>query len=161
VIFVTVGTQLPFERLIDAVDNWARQHPEVEVFAQTGPTQRPPKHMQHADFLPPARANMLMRTADLVVAHAGMGSILSALGHARPILVMPRKAAAREHRNDHQIATARWLESRPGVHVAWEEGQIADFLDRRSQLGSGPALPSTADGGLVQQLHDYLVSDTR
>ena len=33
-IFATVGTQLPFDRLIAAVDRWAGTRPGREVFAQ-------------------------------------------------------------------------------------------------------------------------------
>ena len=35
-IFATVGTQLPFDRLIVALDQWAASSPDVEVFAQIG-----------------------------------------------------------------------------------------------------------------------------
>ena len=35
-IFATVGTQLPFDRLIRGLDSWAECNPEVEVFAQIG-----------------------------------------------------------------------------------------------------------------------------
>ena len=33
-----------------------------------------------------------------------------------------------EHRNDHQMATARELTDRPGIKVAWDTGDLASLL---------------------------------
>jgi len=54
VIFVTVGTQLPFDRLIRGVDLWAAEHPDIPVFGQTGTIAGDgytPKHMEHSSTL--------------------------------------------------------------------------------------------------------------
>lgn len=155
-IFVTVGTQLPFDRLVLAVDAWAAAHPDVEVFAQTGPTGHPPKHLRHVEFLKPARAEELMRNAELIVAHAGIGSIVSALRFQRPIVVMPRRADQREHRNDHQLATAKRLVGRPGVFVVWDADELANRLDGRDRLITGAALGPYAAGPLVDRLAAYI-----
>lgn len=155
-IFVTVGTQLAFDRLVMAVDKWAEANPDIEVFAQVGPCVRRPRAIPHADFVPPAKADALIRQAELIVAHAGMGSILTALRFQRPILIMPRKVGLGEHRNDHQIATARWLDGRAGVSVAWSESEIPEKLDQRRLLAAGPRLGEFASGPLVQRLGDYI-----
>ncbi len=151
-IFITVGTQLPFDRLVSAVDAWARDHPDLKFFAQVGPTANPPTNLPWVSFVPPSRADHLIRQATLIVAHAGMGSVLTALRYHRPILIMPRLAALGEHRNDHQLATARWLSTRPGVAVAWDETEVAGMLDKRQLLTAGPQLPETASGPLVDRL---------
>jgi len=36
VILVTVGSMLPFDRLIEAMDKWAADHPGHSLFAQIG-----------------------------------------------------------------------------------------------------------------------------
>ena len=63
-----------------------------------------------------------MDAAAAIVAHAGMGTILTALETGKRLLVMPRRAALGEHRNDHQLATvsrspswaaSRWQSTRP------------------------------------------------
>lgn len=155
-IFVTVGTQLPFDRLIGAVDLWARSHPEVEAFAQIGPGGRPPRHLDHAELLPPSRTTELIERAELVVAHAGMGSVLTALRSRKAILVLPRRAEWGEHRNDHQVATARWLSTRAGVHVAWTAEEIPGRLDAREAMVSGPQLPEFASGPLIAALAEFI-----
>ena len=52
-IFATVGTQLPFLRLMDALDAIAARH-GVEIFAQTGDDAYFAKHMETAASLDPA-----------------------------------------------------------------------------------------------------------
>lgn len=155
-IFVTVGTQLAFDRLIAAMDGWAAANPSEEVFAQTGPAREAPKSMEHAEFVPPARADELFRKATLIVSHAGMGSILTALKYRKPIIVVPRKASLGEHRNEHQLATAKWLGDRPGVHVAWETEELLGMLDDRAALAAGQGIPEFASEDFTSKLKEYL-----
>lgn len=65
-----------------------------------------------------------------MVAHAGMGTVLTALELGKPLLLLPRRGDLHETRNDHQLATARWLQDRPGIHIAWEAPELAPLLDR-------------------------------
>jgi len=39
-IFATVGTQLPFDRLLLGLESWAERNPGIPVFAQTGSTRQ-------------------------------------------------------------------------------------------------------------------------
>ena len=49
--------------------------------------------------------------------------------HGAPIVVMPRRGALRETRNDHQIATAVALSAQGRVSVAMDETELAGVLD--------------------------------
>lgn len=140
-IFVTVGTELPFDRLVDAVDEWAfTEGCHHEVFAQIGPSTRPPAHIRWARFLEGPQFRQLLCAADLTVAHAGMGTILSALQYQRPLIVVPRRASLGEHRSEHQLATAERLSALGRVEVAPDEVELvarlgADRYDSRSAIG--------------------------
>ncbi|MBN8613368.1 MAG: hypothetical protein J0L92_22430 [Deltaproteobacteria bacterium] len=130
-IFVTVGAQMPFDRLVHAVDAWAyTRGRSADVLAQIGPSVAPPSHVKHVRFLEPAEFDRAYDEADLVVAHAGTGSILAALERGKAIVVMPRRAALRETRNDHQVATAKAFAAIGSVPVAWDETELAEVLDR-------------------------------
>lgn len=155
-IFVTVGTQLAFDRLIGAVDGWCAEHPDVRVFAQVGPTKLEIEHIEHEAFLAPDKANSLFLEASLIVAHAGMGSVLTALKFRKPILIVPRKASLGEHRNDHQLATAKWLSGRPGIRVAWDEGEIAKLLDQHSSFQGGGEISDHASPELIARLKNFI-----
>ncbi|MDA3970415.1 MAG: glycosyltransferase [Desulfobulbaceae bacterium] len=128
-ILVTVGAQLPFDRLIRTVDEWARGNNRSDVFAQTGKTEWLPTHIEAAPFLSPQEFQDKFAAADLIVAHAGMGTIINALEYGKPILVMPRKASLGEHRNDHQLATANRFLALNYVDVAFDEEELIEKLN--------------------------------
>ncbi len=155
-IFVTVGTQLPFDRLVLTVDAWAAAHPTVECFAQIGAAATPPKHVPFVPFVPAEEFDALVRRASLIVAHAGMGSVLTALRFEKPILIMPRHAAAKEHRDDHQLATARWLQERLGVRIAWTSEELQAQLDARESIPAAPGITPRATGPLIDRLRSFL-----
>lgn len=162
-IFVTVGSELPFNRLIEAVDVWTSQHPDRVVFAQVGcigAGDYQPKHMRWAALLPPVDFSRRVAEADLLVAHAGMGSILNALTAAVPIVVLPRRGHLAETRNDHQVATARHLQSFDAVHVAWNEGEVGARIDAALEhIGTAGAngLTRFASPAFTGRLRAFLV----
>lgn len=101
-IVVTTGVneRYPFTRLVDRLRTIIPAR--IDVHWQTGTTPA-------EGALPGVEMQELLRHADLVIAHAGTGSAISALesGH-RPVLV-PRRRAWGEHVDDHQLATATHL----------------------------------------------------
>lgn len=146
-IFVTVGTQLPFDRLVGAVDEWMAVHPNVEALAQIGRTDSAPLHMPSRDILSRDDLRDAMERTTLIVAHAGMGTILTSLQRGIPILVMPRLHRFGEQRNDHQLATSRALGRRPNIYVAEDETEVGPMLDR---LVPPPAFEGTPLGSDAQ-----------
>jgi UDP-N-acetylglucosamine transferase subunit ALG13 len=129
VIFVTVGAQMPFDRLIRAVDDWATSRAREDVFAQIGPSDFCPKSIRTTRFLDPREFRNRVQEADVIVAHAGMGSLITALEYGKPIIAMPRRGDLRETRNDHQIATASRLSEQGRIVVALDERQLVEKLD--------------------------------
>lgn len=155
-IFVTVGYQMSFDRLIEAVDQWAGAHPDAELFAQIGPSELEPANMPYTEFMEPSEFKERVETCSVLVAHAGMGSILTALQYGKPILVMPRHAARNETRNDHQIATSKQLATRPGIEVAMDESEIAKKLDHLANLERPPKISTTASPELIERLKRFV-----
>ena len=155
-IFITVGYQMAFDRLIGAVDDWAGEHPGAECFAQIGPKDVRPRTIPFVDFTEPEEFTARVQEASVIVAHAGMGSILTALQHGKPIVVMPRRAALRETRNDHQVATAQRLQDRPGIHVAMDESELAPILDRLAELTEIPPISGEASPDLIDHVRRFI-----
>lgn len=157
-IFVTIGTQLPFDRLIQAVDGWAGTHPAADCFAQIGQTSLKPQNMPFAPFLTAAETKERMETADLIVAHAGMGTVLSALQMGKPLLIVPRVCKFGEQRNDHQLATAAAFKSRDNVYVAMDETEVGPQLDALVDNTTfvGTPLGPHASPGLLTAVRDFI-----
>lgn len=121
-IFVTVGAQMPFDRLIKVADRWAGRNPEFEVVAQLGVgSEASPKHMRHETLMGPDRFEAACDEADILVGHAGTGTIFSAMDRNKKLVMMTRQAARRETRNDHQIATAKHFQTFANLEVCWDE----------------------------------------
>ena len=154
-IFITVGTQLPFDRLIYKLDDFFKDNQE-EVFAQIGPSEIIPKNMKYADFIKPSDIDDFYSKTELVIAHAGMGSILTALKYKKPVLVVPRRASLGEHRNEHQLATANWVKELPGVFVAMDEHEMIDILKRKNQLLSGTKISPHAEDRLINYINSFI-----
>lgn len=132
-IFVTVGMQLPFDRLMKTMDDWcAATGRGEEVFGQTcrlGRENYAPKRFSHVEELTCDEFNLRLEEAQVIVAHAGMGTIISALMLGKRIVLMPRRAAFGEQRNDHQLATVEQFASHPGVFVSMTESELPGILD--------------------------------
>lgn len=158
-IFATVGTQLPFDRLVKALDDWASEHKHTEVFAQIGCSNYRPRTLKHERFLKPSGFKHYLDKATLIVAHAGIGSILSALEIGKPVLVLPRQAEFREHRNDHQLATAKRFESMDLVWVAADAEQLKRHINAITKSGVGQqASQMPKSDRLVRHLRDFITS---
>lgn len=157
-IFLTVGTQLPFDRLVRLVDFWASKNPDAKLFGQIGPCSYSPKFFNSSDFMTPAQVDDLFSRASLIVSHAGMGSILSALKWHKPIVIFPRVAALGEHRNEHQLATANNLRDVPGVYVASSDEQLFALLDGNGSNLSGGTVSEFAQEALIDNIRAFLRS---
>jgi UDP-N-acetylglucosamine transferase subunit ALG13 len=160
-IFVTVGTDLPFDRLVKVVDQWAGETGRSDVFAQIGEGGWRPRHIAHAEFLQPPEFRARFLAADLIISHAGMGTILTALQNGKPVLVMPKLASLREHRNEHQTATARHMMARGGVSVAFDDNELRVMLGRINKLVVPVPIGDHADDGLIRGIKDFIHSPVR
>lgn len=158
-IFVTVGTQLAFPRLIDVMERYAQTSGE-EVIAQVGEETTPRDGIDVRHLIAPAAYNEIFRRARVIVAHAGIGTILSARKFGRPLVIVPRRCDLGEHRNDHQTATARALEDTPGLHVAWEAEDVPALLaSGKADFGTNQASPRR--GTLISGLAAFIAEGKR
>ncbi len=155
-ILLTVGTELPFDRLVSAVDAWAGESPDVEVVAQIGESSYQARNFATRRFIDPEEYTVILNRCAIVVAHAGMGVILNALSERRPIVVMPRLSKLGEHRNDHQVATAEAFEKRGFVRVAHDGHQVAGLLKDPCSYVQEHSIPSTASPSLVEALRSFI-----
>ncbi len=123
-IVVTVGTnrfgfRRLFERLVKIVPE------DAEVLWQTGNTDAWDLDIDARPSLPAAELDRALSRADLVIAHSGCGSALSALeAGVKPILV-PRRMRYGEHVDDHQEELANALSAR-GLAFAREVEDLTE-----------------------------------
>ncbi|MCH7961053.1 MAG: hypothetical protein IIC49_01830 [Planctomycetes bacterium] len=155
-IFVTVGAQMPFDRMVRCVDEWATKQGRRDVVAQIGPTRWRPRSIEWTEFLSPTQFLEHVKRANVIIAHAGMGSILTALQFGKPIVIMPRRGDLAETRNDHQLATAARFEGKPGVFVAQDETELSGMLDRLDSLVAGEPISEYASPELLNAIKAFI-----
>lgn len=153
-IFVTIGSMFPFDRLVRVMDAYAEANPGGEILAQIGTGDYVPAHMPHVRKLGQAEFSQAVAGAALVVAHAGMGSVITASQYGKPIVMMPRLQHWGEHTTDHQIATANWLRDKPGVYIADGDADLAPRIAEALAAGAptAPIFPPEAPPEFIARL---------
>jgi UDP-N-acetylglucosamine transferase subunit ALG13 len=167
-VFVSVGSRFPMDRLLVALDHFAAQHPTFKVSAQSGKCRQLLPHTSSRSWFNPTEFEEAVIDCDIFVSHAGMGNILLAAQHGKPIVIMPRQSQYKEHINDHQLATAEGLKDRPFIYVVntAEELQnavltIASSARPRSgiRIDEKPYNEPPQRAKLVDTLRDFLDKD--
>lgn len=156
-IFVTVGSAEPFDRLISAMDQWAGLRGRKDVFAQIGKSNYIPRHIEVVQFLGPTEFRERVQAASLVVAHAGIGSIVAALEIGKPIIVMPRRKHLGETRSDHQVATAKQFAQRQFISVAADEEDLIQKLEREEALAAPNKIQREAAPSLISAVRSFIL----
>lgn len=147
---------MPFDRLTGAVDQWAASQPGRRIFAQIGVTERRPANMSWTAFLDPSAYRQRIYEAQVVITHAGMGTILTALEFGKPILVVPRRGVLRETRNDHQVGTARALAEAGLITVAWDQARLDQWLARLDRIPAPDRISAHASLPLLTAVADFI-----
>lgn len=102
-IFVTLGTQdKEFTRLLKILDKEIQKGLIKDVVVQAGFTKYKSKRMKIFDYVSKEDFNKYMSECDLLITHAGVGSIFTALKYNKKVMAMPRLSKYHEHTNDHQ-----------------------------------------------------------
>lgn len=137
-IVVTLGTQkgFSFRRALEALVRTLPEvcAPDAEILWQTGGTDPSGLEIEAHETVPPAALKDAVSAADLVVAHAGVGSALCALDAGRTPVLLPRRVAHGEHTDDHQVLIAQELERR-GLAVVAPPQDLSEELLLRAAAG--------------------------
>ena len=104
-ILVVLGTQNnSFHRLLEEIERIIEKGIINEkVVVQAGFTKYESDKMEIFDMLPQEQFNNLIKEADLVITHGGVGSIMSAVKLGKKVIAVPRLKKYDEHVNDHQL----------------------------------------------------------
>lgn len=117
-VLVTLGTARPWgfrsllERLVTILP------PDIDVVWQTGVTDVSDLPIDAVPFLSDDGLQAEIHAADVVVAHAGVGTMLRCLEAGRVPVLVPRRVHRGEHVDDHQVQIAEVAASRGLAVVA-------------------------------------------
>lgn len=155
-IFVSVGMQMPFDRMCIAIDNWAEENGRDDVFMQIGDTRWKPRHCRFENMISPPEFRKHIETASLLVMHAGVGSIVTGIQCGVPMLLMPRLASLNETRNEHQTATVNRLGHLPGIKIAKDEKDLIRELEGFNYENRPIQMGNDASPTLIRTLEQFI-----
>lgn len=100
-IFVMTGTQNnSFKRLIEEVE---KIDTTEKIVAQVGYTKISSDKIDIFDFMSGENIEEYIKKADLIITHAGVGSIITSLNQNKKVIAVARRKEYGEHVNNHQI----------------------------------------------------------
>jgi len=154
-IFVTVGAgKIGFMRLVEEMDCIAGKSDE-KVIIQIGITDYQPVNVDYFRFLPRDEIIELYKCARVIVCHAGIGTILTALEYNKPTIAVPRLKEYGEHHDNHQLEIAHELEKEGKIMAVYD---IAGLEDALRNVGKNPVQVGSERMRLVNALKVYIRS---
>lgn len=131
-VVLILGTErYPFHRALRQV---ASALPAgVELLRQTGHTPVADAEGPWQPWVPGDELAEAVAQADLVITHAGVGSVLSALRAGQHPVILPRRASLGEHVDDHQLQLAELLADRGLATVASPDDDLAPIMASASR----------------------------
>lgn len=155
-IFVTTGTQEPFDRLIKYIDIWKEYNKGVVIYAQSIKGEYVPHNFQVTGLMTPTEYDAIFKDVDLIIGHAGMGTIIKALELGKPVIVFPREKAEGEHRSDHQKDTVNFLPPVSNIKIAQDAQELWRLLDNRKLLFKERKQVFLNFSKLTRKVNDFL-----
>lgn len=130
-ILVITGSEASsfnFNRLIKKMDEISR-HLNEEVIIQIGRFGHVPQNAKYFRFLPEEDFIQIYKSSRIVVTHAGVGSIITALKLKKRLIVVPRMKAFGEHIDDHQIEFANIINQIGLAPVIYDIDKLKHMLE--------------------------------
>jgi UDP-N-acetylglucosamine transferase subunit ALG13 len=152
-ILITAGTlKLPFTRLFDLVEELSNTNSFNKIIVQgIGAANFFKGHskIEAHDFIEKKQLDLAITNTDILISHAGVGSIVNALSLAKPTVLVPRKAQYNEHFDDHQMQIFQKMQEHPLFLCI--DSQPLDLQQVLNFIQSSKTIQSIPSKGLVNQ----------
>lgn len=128
-IFVVVGGGpfYGFNRLVEAMDRFAEKSQD-KVVIQKGCSTYEPKYAKAVDFLTFSKYLDLYKRADIIVGHAGAGTVLLSRILKKSLVIVPRSHKKNEIFDRHQIEMGQRLSEVPGIEVVFDASDLSGTI---------------------------------
>lgn len=143
-ILVTVGTHSqPFDRLVEAADNYAAQHKETEVIIQKGVSKYNCKYAKSFTFCTKEEMSQYLANAEVLVMQGGWGAMREAIDKRQRVVAVPRIEGL-EHIHD-QEQVVRKLESLGCVIGVYDIHELNNAIEKAKNFDFKPLVRGNAD----------------
>lgn len=153
-ILVMAGTHWqPFDRLIKNVDELVGEKKIKNVVVQIGYSTYKPRNIKnYFRFLEFSKMEKLIKRADLVITHGGIGSILLSLKYKKPTVIVPRLSKYNEHTDDHQLQVSKELEREGRALIVYDIDDLEKCIRMAKKLKAKKGKKSK----IIEMIKNYL-----
>ncbi len=131
-IFVTVGSseEYKFPRLLQIIDELCDEGVinGAEIVAQIGYTNYEAKNYKTFDMTSDEEFKALVAQSDIIITHAGTGSVTSALKARKKVIIFPRRFEFKEHLDNHQLELADLFTSKGYTLCAMDKEELKEKI---------------------------------
>lgn len=133
-ILVTIGNDThEFNRLLKKIEKISQKIND-EFIIQRGYSSYIPKNCKIFKFKKKDEFLKLMKMADIIVTHGGVGSIMESIRLKKPTIVVPRRKKFNEHVNDHQLDIVKELEEQGKIIPVYDIEDLESAIKKASDF---------------------------
>ena len=142
-ILVTLGTHpQPMDRLLKELDRLVETGViREEVIVQAAEFGYRPIRLTAIPTTTAEEFRRLVESADVVISHAGPGTLAAVRQAGKAPVVVPREAVHHEHVDDHQVRYAQRLQLEPGYVVVADLKELPGAIDRARRTTTASTQP--------------------
>lgn len=126
-ILISLGSsQFDFSRLLKAVEKLVEGGviKDAEINAQLGTTKYDSKYMNCFSMVSDFEFKKMVSEADVIITHAGIGCIMSAIRQGKKTIIFPRLEKYSEHLDNHQLEIAKAFSKQGYLLLATSENEL-------------------------------------
>ena len=155
---VLLGTQdKPFNRLLDEVLKLIEKGKiSDDVVAQIGCTKFSSDKIKTLSFVSREEYAKLIDEADLIISHAGVGTITDCIKKGKKVIVVPRLKKYKEHTNDHQIQITKEFEEKGYVLATYNTKDLERTIKKINKFI--PKAYESNNENFKEKLKEYIDS---
>ncbi len=158
-ILVTLGTQNnDFKRILEEIERNIEDGTITDdVVVQKGYTKFESKKMTLYNELSKDEMNKLIKKADLVITHGGVGSIIGAITQGKKVIAIPRLKRYNEHVNDHQLDIVKSFDEMGYIIGISDEKELKRALKRAQKFIPKKYIRNT--GHIIEIIDDFITNN--
>lgn len=158
-ILIVLGSQkFQFNRLLEYADELiSEQIINEKVIAQSGFSDYIPKNYEITPFFSQDEFQKNMSDADIIITHAGTGSIITALKKHKKVIAVPRLKKFDEHVDDHQLQIVKNFVQKDLLFSASDKQQLSDCIQKIKTNHFNHFKSSNAS--YIEKIKEFLLND--
>ena len=155
-ILVLLGTQNnSFHRLLEEIQkNINNGTIKEKVVVQEGYTKFQSKDMEIHTQVPKDKLQELIKKADLIITHGGVGSIISAITEGKKVIAVPRLKKYNEHVNDHQLDIIDSFNEKRYIIGIHEVEELEEALEKVPEFKPQKYIQNT--GKIIKIIEEFI-----